>query len=143
MQRTILILLSTILVSGCAGVGAAIECTGPDAPPVTIHYGDSELWVNPTRAVVKRGGNFVFILNAKEKPVTDPPDVHYKDVKVTVKGKTQADAWSEERSGTWNPPASDHKLRICVPPMQDTVEYEYVVTVDTVGYLDPRVKVNP
>jgi hypothetical protein len=143
MQRTILMLLTTILVFGCATTDTPIECTGPDAPPVTIHYGDSELWVKPTRADVKRGGNFVFILNALENPVTDPPDVHYKDVKVTVKGKTKADAWIVETSGTWNPPASGHKLRICVPPDQATVEYEYTVTVVEVGYLDPRVKVSP
>ena len=142
MQRTILMVLTTMLMSGCATTDTPLECTGPDAPQVTIRYGDSQLSVNPTRAVVRRNGNFVFHLVPVNLPATDPPDVNYRDVKVTVKGKTSADAWIEERSGSWNSTAPDRKLRFCVPPTQATVEYEYTVEVDTVGYLDPRVKVN-
>lgn len=142
MQRTILMVLSTMLMSGCATTDAPLECTGPDAPQVTIRYGDSQLSVNPTRAVVKRNGNFVFHLVPVNLPATDPPNANYRDVDVTVEGKTADDAWIKETNGTWTSTFPDRKLRICVPPMQDTVEYEYIVTVDTVGNLDPRVKVN-
>ena len=80
MQRTILMVLSTMLMSGCATTDAPLECTGPDAPQVTIRYGDSQLSVNPTRAVVKRNGNFVFHLVPVNLPATDPPNVNYIDV---------------------------------------------------------------
>ena len=135
MQRTILILLSTILMSGCAGLMPASECDGQSSRPVKIIYGDSQLRAEPPLRHVHRRGDFVLDL----RPVGPG---NYNDVDVTVVGKTAADkAWIPLKTESYNS-AMDRRIVYCVPPDQALVEYKYKVTVDTVGYLDPRVKVN-
>ena len=138
-----LMLLGTILLAGCAQMGLQEEtCTGPDAIPVIIHYGDSQVRASPPRRNVNRGDHFVFTLNAiNSGNPADPDYINYRDVTVTVKGKTGA-GWIKERSGTWNSTAPNHKFRICVPAMQALGKYYYEVTVTGVGNLDPRVDVN-
>ena len=136
MQRTILMVLSTMLMSGCAGLMPSTDCDGQGSPPVKVMYGDSQLRVNPPIAHVHRGGDFVLDL----QPVGPGAD-SYKSVDVTVVGKTADDNWITPKTESYNS-AANNRIIYCVPPMQDTVEYEYIVTVDTVGNLDPRVKVN-
>jgi len=138
MKRTILMLLTTLLVSSCAGFAPSTTCTGQGSRPVTIHYGDSQIKVDPPIAQVHRRGDFVLNL----KPV-GPGANSYKGVNVTVVGKTATDkAWIHSQTESHNS-APNHRIVYCVPAGQALVEYKYKVTVDTVGFLDPRVKVSP
>ena len=143
MQRTILMLLSTILVSGCAGFTQSPYCEGgPRSNRVKIHYGDSELTVTPRIANVRLKGDFVLTLQPNKRK-NDPDGVDYDTVEVTVVGRTADDkVWIPEQKESYDS-ATNHQIVYCVPANQATVEYEYDVKVDKVGNLDPRVKVSP
>jgi hypothetical protein len=112
------------------------DCDGQGSPPVSIHYGDSQIRVTPPLATVHRRGDFVL----KLRP-TGPGN--YDDVDVTVVGKNADDkVWITLKKESYNT-AMNQRIVYCVPENQALVVYEYEVKVDTVGELDPRVKVSP
>lgn len=136
MTRTIVLLLTSFSLTGCAGLGVQSDCPGPPALRVNIHYGDSEIRVDPPLRVVHRGGVFVLKL-APNTPQT------YGDVKVTVVGKTASDqTLIDSRMHTYKSlKDKNYKIEYCIPDNQALGIYSYKVTVDTVGVIDPRVDV--
>ena len=142
MSRTILMLLTTMLVSGCAGFTQSTYCEGPRSNRVTIHYGDSELTVTPKVAKVRQKGDFVLKLKPNKR-ANDPAGVNYDVVDVTVVGKTADDkVWIPSQTESYNS-AANHEIVYCVPSNQAVKVYYYEVTVAKVGKLDPRARVDP
>jgi hypothetical protein len=103
---------------------------------VKVHYGDSSLKVMP-KISVKKGSGIEFRL----KPSKKKSDlVDYETVEVTIKGKATRDGKNDwiTAAGT----AKDNgALTLCASA--DVGDYEYLVEVEGVGTLDPRVKVDP
>lgn len=142
MTKTVVMLLTSVSLTACAlfqPAGNDDQCSGTGMQPVNLQYGDSQLKADPALAKIKRGRNLVIMLTAIENPATDPPGVDYKDVLVKIEGKS-GEPWLET-SGSWNSTAPQHKLQICVPPSQTLGQYGYKVTIDEIGFLDPRVDV--
>lgn len=145
MQRTVLVLLASVMLSACASEGKFVEsdsmasCGGHGGTFINLHYGDSELSTNPI-AHVRPGGDFEIRLKPKRR-ADDPAGVNYEEVGVNVAGKPSdpAAAWITA-SGSYDD-SKDHKLVICVDPNQPEGDYNYEITVDHVGFLDPRVDV--
>ncbi len=103
---------------------------------VKIHYGNAELVVTPKVPVVAPKQKLVFKLHPKTRN-NDPSGVNYKAVLVTVVGKTANDkVWIPSKSAS-----SGQDVVYPVPANQAQKVYEYKVTVEKVGKLDPRVKV--
>lgn len=141
MKRIILMLVSTMMLSGCAALTQSSYCEGPRANRVQIHYGDSELTVTPRIANVHQTGDFVLKLMPRKRS-DDPDGVDYNTVEVTVVGKTADDkVWILEKTESYDS-AEDHQIVYCVPENQELKVYEYEVTVAEVGKLDPRARVN-
>ena len=133
-------LLTTMLVSGCAGFTQSSYCEGPRSNRVQIHYGDSELTVTPKVAKVRRKGDFALRLRPK-KDANDPHGVDYDAVDVTVVGKTADDkVWIHSQTESYDS-AANHEIVYCVPSDQADKVYYYEITVAQVGKLDPRVDV--
>ena len=140
MSRTILMLLTTMLVSGCAEFTKS-TCEGPRSNRVKIHYGDSELTVTPKVANVRQNGDFVLKLKPNKR-ANDPAGVDYDAVDVTVVGKTDDDkVWIFSQTESYNS-ATGHEIVYCVPPDQAVKVYYYEITVAKVGKLDPRARVD-
>lgn len=125
---------------GCASQQIATNCTAgqpAEKRDVTIIYGDSQLQAD-AKVNVKPDGQLVFRL--KPKSDKGPNGLDYATVRVTIKGK------SGENGADWIDVAgtavsSNGKLTQCVPAGQPEGTYYYLVTVDQVGVLDPRVEV--
>ena len=124
----------TFLVSSCATLDPELTCDGPSSTPVTVHYGDSQLWVTPPQRKVHRRGNFTLTLQPS-------PPRDFAGVNVTVVGKTAADkAWIPLKKDTYKN-APNKRIVYCVPENQAIGIYKYEIIVDEVGTLDPRVDV--
>lgn len=136
MTRIIAMLVTSLSLTGCAGMGIQSDCPGPPALRVNIFYGDSEIRVDPPLRVVHRGETFVLKL-APQTPQT------YGDVDVTVVGKTATDkTLIDSRTHSYNSlKDKNYKIEYCVSDTQALGTYSYSVTVDTVGTIDPRVDV--
>ena len=137
MHRILIMLVVTAISAGCAGFSPSPYCEGPRSNAVTIHYGDSELTVTPKVANVRRNGDFVLKLQPRKRN-NDPAGVDYNAVNVTVVGKTANDrVWIPSKTAS-----SNQDIVYPVPAQQAVKVYEYKVTVEKVGTLDPRVNVN-
>jgi hypothetical protein len=125
---------------GCASQQTLAGCASGqpvEKKDVTIIYGDSHLEAD-AKVHVKPDGQLVFRL--KPKSTKGPNGLDYNTVRVTIKGKsdTPAAGWIDE-FGTAE--SSGGKLTECVPAGQAEGTYYYLVTVDKLGTLDPRVEV--
>jgi hypothetical protein len=108
------------------------------APNVQVRYGDSSIEVNALKKV-KPGCRLVFQLLPDS--ARGPDGLDYDNVKVTIKGKEGADGahwinFSETAANT-----SKRKYSATTPPDQEEGIYYYLVEVEKVGTLDPRVDV--
>ena len=142
MRKLLLILFTPFVVTACVtGPYAMVEsCPVAGSKLVTVHYGDSQIKVTPANVRIHQGKMLNFKLNGENK-AGDPVGVNYKDVAVTIVGKTtEGKSWlwvvgSDNATGT---------LSVCVPEGEErVVEYSYLVKVDKVGVLDPRATVDP
>lgn len=134
IAKAMMLALLTAALAGCATAGKfsesrSISAQCPDGSAfVNVDYGDSFLKVNAI-ANTKRGGALEFRLNARPG---------YEDHLVTISGKAAKDAWI---SASGNENGRDDKLIVCVPPDLEPDSYYYLVRVEEVGTLDPRVDV--
>jgi hypothetical protein len=137
MKKIALVLLLPFFLTACVTPSTIDNCEGPPKK-VTIHYGDSEIWLTPQIVNVKRQQELQFNLNPKRRP-TDPVD--YRDMKVTIKGKaTEPDAaWINLGPESYKD--NGGVMALCVPAGQATKTYRYLVNIEEVGELDPRAKV--
>ena len=133
-------LAATALLPACATgpeTAAHLNCPGY-APNVRVRYGDSYIEVDALKKV-RPGCPLVFKLQPKS--VRGPNGLDYADVTVTIEGKAGPDgadwiSFSDTASNTPN-----QKFTAASPPDQAEGVYFYLVTVDEVGALDPRVEV--
>jgi len=144
-------LLAAACLSACAQAqekdAAAIDaCDNKPKKDVTIHYGDSYLFLrakNERARHVKRDDCLVFKLNTSSQGDPepngqgDPPFIaDYNEVMVAIAGKDSASNWIAA-SGSHS--SSRGELLVRVPANQAVDTYEYVIFVAGVGTLDPRV----
>ena len=136
------ILGAAACLSACAPMkprlGATACSDGSPKKDVTISYGDSKLEVDVKEKKVKRDDYLVFKL--KPDSTKGPDGLDYKTVTVTVSGKNSASQWI---SASGSDVGSGGEFIVCVPTGQAYDTYEYLVQVNEVGTLDPRVIVEP
>ena len=141
MRKLILLIPATMLLISCAHEGQFItsnnpnRCNGSGHTDVTIHYGDSKLYVTPPEAGVRRNGEIRFRLSL---PSNEP--IIYRDSLVEIIGKNGV-TWintSGKYSDFSRPPAV---LVVCVPANQALGIYDYIVEIEKIGTLDPRADV--
>ncbi|MBT8047937.1 MAG: hypothetical protein HKN57_01055 [Xanthomonadales bacterium] len=154
MRKILLMLSLALLLAACASVPPPVapappavsqaapppspsnDCTDePGSQPVNIHYGDSQIKVTPALYTIKTNKNLKFRLIADN--VNGPGNLDYATVLVTIEGKDGLNQWintSGKENGT-NP------LVVCVPDFQQDRVVSYLVKVEEVGVLDPRVDV--
>ena len=136
------ILGAAACLSACAslmkGPTASVCTSSSPKKDVTITYGDSNLSVDAKEKKVHRDDYLVFKL--KPDSTKGPDGLDYKTVTVTVSGKNSASQWI---SASGSDDGSGGELIVCVPTGQAYDTYEYLVQVNEVGTLDPRVIVEP
>ncbi len=107
--------------------------------PVNVFYGDSQLRVEPPFVSVKKHTSIEFKLNPVKSPGNDPAGVDYDEIIVTIMGKNTEGNWLNV-SGK----GKGAKFVVDAPdPGATACTYEYTVTVQGVGQLDPRAEVIP
>jgi hypothetical protein len=144
--------LAAIGLSGCPKdvdtMDWEYDCTDSPLPPeqqkVQIRYGDSHISVNDIARVkkVKRNQYLVFKLFPDQGNGPPPENVNFKRANVAIVPEDAAQSWLA-KSGNWE---DDNKeLRICVPKNVDNQNktYKYIIEIEDVGELDPRVIVEP
>jgi hypothetical protein len=138
-----------LLLSGCALEGEHsasykvknLDKCGEGGTWVNVRYGDSQLKVK-SKIKVQKGSGIEFRLKPDKKQ-SDPVD--YENVKVTISGKTKDENGNPITKNNWINVAGNAKddgtLAVCADV--DIGDYEYLVEVEGVGTLDPRVNVHP
>ena len=110
--------------------------------PALGSVGDSRLAV-VTITNLQPGSEFRVLLIPKrdDRPL---PATATRDLQVTVQGKNAASSWITSMPASFNDRLSTGGLMapICVPTTQGADDYYYMITVDEVGVLDPRARVN-
>jgi hypothetical protein len=142
-----MLLLSPLLLTACVIPGDTVPsdnpltCTDSGKTTVNIFYGDSQLKVSPQVVRVHKNKMIQFALHPQKAPATDPEGVDYDEVTVTVTGKKTDGNWLNVSGDS----KSGKKLQVCAPDPGGVkvVTYEYMVTVQEVGQLDPRAEVDP
>jgi hypothetical protein len=105
------------------------------APNARVRYGDAHLQVDALKKV-RPGCPLVFKLQPDS--TRGPNGLNYDDVKVTIKGKNVDGAHWIDFSGT-AAGTTGQKYVATSRPDQAEGTYFYLVTVEKVGTLDPRV----
>lgn len=145
-KRTVLSISVGLLTAACLwacsppppSTTAAVCTASSPKKDVTIKYGDGELSVDIKEKKVNRDDFLVFKLKPDNQ--LGPNNLDYKTVTVTVAGKNVASDWIAESGSD---AGSGGELLVCVPTDQAYGTYEYLIQVDQVGTLDPRVVVDP
>lgn len=136
MKRTLVLIFVPLLLTGCVD-GKFIKrnvpntCSTTGWTITTVHYGDSYLVVIPLSEIVE-DGEWRFVLDPQDDPA-------YENATVRVRGKTPADAWFVEETGTFS---GDGHIKLCINnqvSVGDIVQFD--VDIDGVGTLDPRARV--
>jgi len=141
MNKTVLLLItSAAMLAACADLnmrppGQIKSCPGSNGKDIRIRYGDGYIEVD-WKQTVKQDEKIVFDLHPQNNP---PSGINYKDMTISIIGKTTDDSWLDRYMSYSGP--GDHKV-ICVDG-QSTGTYEYSVFVPGLGYVDPYVQVIP
>ena len=139
MRKILLILSIPLLLTACVIPESYDQtgCTDEPGParPVNIMYGDSKITVKPPLKTINMKKNLKFRLSAD--PAKGPGNLDYATVKVTIKSKDSNNHWINT-SGTAD---GTNPLVVCVPDFQADRIVTYLVEVEDVGVLDPRVDV--
>jgi len=118
-----------------------LNCETDSGPPITITYGFVGAFSQKTifevkeTVDVKRGKGLIFRLKARDGGEGRLADI--KDAMVRIKGKRGSE-WFTLIQGSYNGTAgTDHKIGICADTQTGT--YEYEISIEGFGMLDPRV----
>ena len=145
MKKTIVILTSLLLISACAVDGRHSKSAKPTATcpgsvgatTTNVFYGDGELRVTPI-SKIKANSEFRFKLKPQTKR-TDPTNYDNVDVEIKFKPGDPA-TWIDVKDSAAN--ATNDTLIVCVPDTAHVGDiYEFFITADKVGKLDPRAEV--
>lgn len=139
MKKTLLLIVAALMLVGCEHQlmvpGPIKTCSGANGKDIKITYGDGYITVD-WKKKVKQDEKIVFDLHPQNNA---PSGINYKDLTISIIGKTANDAWLNRYMSDSGP--DDHKI-ICVDG-QSVGLYEYTVYVPGVGYIDPYVDVVP
>jgi hypothetical protein len=143
MKRALYIASALVVAAwlpGCANLPLDEELA--DCPAgkkdVKVKYGDSYLEVD---AKIDAKPDEALVFQLMPRTTKGPNGLDYDTVQVTIKGKSGGkDASWIDVSGT-AAEAQGKQLIECVPDAQSEGTYYYLVTVEKVGALDPRVEV--
>jgi len=150
MRRIILLVLSTIVIAGCAfqgrfsksGAFVSVDtCDETGGTFVNLFYSNHEI---RTVAVAHVRPGEIFAIRLKPKnDANNRPGVDYEDVDVTISPKAgyPDSSWLTAGPESWNT-ATDHELVICVPPATAIGKYYYTIDIVETGSLDPRADVD-
>lgn len=138
MNKLLLIAGIGFLSAGCASLDDPVneKCPNAKGPPIHIRYGDSKIDVT-NKVKVRREGHLVLMLHPEDRPEQkkDP-----NQLTVILEGKNDASAWIEAELTAGD--GNSSKAVICVGET-DIGTYRYLVKVEGVGEIDPRVDVEP
>ena len=144
MRKLTLLLVTPLLLMACATEGKfstankfeTLEDCEDGGTYVRVYYEDSSLKIKP-KINVKRGTGLEFRLKPKNS-VGAPVD--YEKMLVTIEGKSggSSDDWIDV-SGSFE--SSGGSLILCVPAGTTPGIYQYSVSVEQLGQLDPRANV--
>ena len=132
----------SILIAGLPACAATPKTEFEDCDAVRFHevtYGvknNKTIFQVKEKVSVTRGNALVFKLKPKN---TRGTPVDFENALVTIVGKSDdpKNSWITEISGKFK---DGDELGVCVPNFVDTeLEYEYLVHVEGLGTLDPRV----
>ena len=141
MIKKFLLLLTPLLLAACAAPQPMNVCSQPAGQPVNVKYGDSYITVTPPLQVLKKDKYLKFKLMGDNQP--GPDGLDYGKVKVTIVAKDATNKLWLNKSGTEDG-APNGILEACMPANQPVNEtFEYLVKIEEVGQLDPRVRVIP
>jgi len=139
MYKMLTLIIASLSLSACVAEGQFVSakkdnrCDGKGQADLRISYGDSLLDVTP-KVNVKQDGEIIVKLK---------PEKGYESIMVTLHGKNDdnTDDWLDMtvKASDFKPGENPY---ICVHE-QPLGTYEYYVEVETVGKLDPRIKVLP
>ncbi len=139
MRKIMTVLLTTLLISGCAKDGKLIEISVPNTCGSVGHtftwikYCDSHLGA---LAISKIGRDAEWRFRLIPDGGSGPNS--YTDAIVTISGKTGADAWVNVSGQHSTNPV----LILCVPASLTVgSDVNYMIDVQWVGELDPRAEV--
>ena len=142
-------LVTTALLTGCGHMPSTadgLDCAPDVRGPITITYGvqnNKTIFEVKEKTSIKARSGLVFKLKPKTSGRAGIPE--FRDATVTLKGKPTGDGkndWFTAIDGSFNgTKGDDHKLGICAPDPDKTTTYEYMITIEGLGTLDPRVDV--
>ena len=171
MRITILLLLATILISGCATEGqfnasrkfdispatlAALssECDNSGGTSARLDYGFTGSTQGAKTRIKIKGlvhviPGEIFAIELKPKSNGNISTVDIDAAMVTISGKEcapgeippESDCFLSAGPASYNNTAPGHELIICVPADQPSGPYYYNVEIKDVGKLDPRADV--
>ena len=147
MKRAITLMLAMTMMTGCAffdpyrDEGIFILKDTPNACGSTgytyalVTYGDSHIAGLPL-STVHAGAEFRLVLKPISFDSGQLSDLEDRTVKITGKSAGPGDDWLSG-SGT----GADETIVICVPDDTEPGDYSYLINIDGIGTLDPRVHV--
>ena len=160
MRRIILMLLATILITGCKANGApegaeegqfddkasfdssralVDKCDPLGGTHVNLFYGNFQ--IRTAGVVHLKVGKIFAIRLMPENDANNRSGIDYKTETVTISGKDSASGWLSAVGSYDSAPAPHHDLIICVPPGTAKGTYYYQIYITNTGSLDPRVEV--
>jgi len=147
--RLVIFFLCVFCLEACTSNGRLVEasrainsCGGTGYAVSVVTYGDSVISTPPV-ITLKPQAEFRVKLNPVRKDMPNSPPT--RDLDVTIEGNVSKDvnsAWITQRTATYNTTTGGWMPALCVPPNQQTGDYQYKVTVQNIGVLDPRAHVN-
>jgi len=165
MRITPLIILATIMTSGCATEGQFSASREFDLSPVTLtaissvcdasggtsvklDYGFTGSSKRAKKRIKIKGlvhvvPGEIFAIELVPRGNSEiRPGLNIQDLDVTITGKDANSIWLKDGPESYNDTQSDgHRLIICVPTNQAVGEYYYDIEIEKIGKLDPRADV--
>jgi len=136
MQQLTLALAALVILAGCddqnmkatSQIRTTNNCDDSGIAPSFVKYGDSHLSAKAVQNIKKK----------TKWRIKLQADKDYADAIVTIIGKTADSKWIN----TWGKASDSPEIFICVPDgLSIGKEYYYSVSVQGVGFVDPRAKV--
>ena len=149
MKKKMIIVGLVLLLAGCVAqnqffdpvgrpepVGAKMDCPGSSGPDIQVIFGDSKIFVTP-HVRVPQEGRLVIRVVPQGSPDKGPD---FGERTITLTNKDDPTSWPNTsfKASDKNP----ESIVVCVK-QQPEGSYRYLVDIDGVGQIDPRIDVIP